>query len=418
VQTKANQNVRNLMSIVKESKVSNGLTKKLTSEFIKPLTHVSTLSPRHKTSKLVIDIDKLATKKSPSAQYNISPKAEILSARSQLTNKAAIVEDKVSNNLTKLNTDRVKSMSGANFQKSSPRMASRYFLRTPSSIDAQNKVSVNLTPREEPSYNKPQQNLNASPAENFFARFSKLQTTSALPNPEPIHSSKQSHGPIQAFAVCTNQGLVRNYNEDRVSIVINAQKPPHKQYSEQWPNCNFLGVMDGHGGNKCAEFLKDNLHHYILKSKYFPWSPHEALKEACHEADKDFLEIALSAANETEDRRHDRSGSCALIMVTIDDNCYICNIGDSRAVISQNGGASRFALTRDHKPNDKMEQKRIVDAGGSVYQNFPIGANGKRLDSDPSFNILNFQVPHRISPGKLSSFWRYRSQTPQVWRQP
>lgn len=92
------------------------------------------------------------------------------------------------------------------------------------------------------------------------------------------------------------------------------------------------------------------------------------MKEACDEADKDFMEIALSAANENEDRRHDRSGSCAVVMVTIDDNCYICNIGDSRAVISQNGGASRFALTRDHKPNDKMEQKRIADAGGSVYQ--------------------------------------------------
>lgn len=140
------------------------------------------------------------------------------------------------------------------------------------------------------------------------------------------------------------------------------------------------------------------------------------MKEACDEADKDFLEIALSAANENEDRRHDRSGSCAVVMLTIDDNCYICNIGDSRAVISQNGGASRFALTRDHKPNDKMEQKRIVDAGGSVYQynnflifvlstsfrNFPVGANGKRLDSDPSFNMLNFTVPHRITPGKLS----------------
>ena len=188
-----------------------------------------------------------------------------------------MIEDKI-NNPTKLNTDRVKSLSGAGFQKSSPRMASRYFMRTPSSVDAQSitqkrttfinpridkVVNVNLTPREESSYNKPQQNLNASPAENFFARFSKLQTSSTLPNPEPIHSSKQSHGPIQAFAVCTNQGLVRNYNEDRVSIVINAQKPPHKQFNEQWPNCNFLGVMDGHGGSKCAEFLKDNLHHYV-----------------------------------------------------------------------------------------------------------------------------------------------------------
>ena len=55
-------------------------------------------------------------------------------------------------------------------------------------------------------------------------------------------------------------------------------------------------------------------------------------------------------------------------MVIIEDNCYICNLGDSRAVMSQDFGKSVFALTRDHKPNDKQEQKRIVAAGGRVYQ--------------------------------------------------
>ena len=74
------------MSITKESKVSNGLTKKLTSEFIKPLTHVSPLSPRYKASRqLVIDLDKFNPKKTPSsAQFTVSPKAEVLSARSQV----------------------------------------------------------------------------------------------------------------------------------------------------------------------------------------------------------------------------------------------------------------------------------------------------------------------------------------------
>ena len=48
--------------------------------------------------------------------------------------------------------------------------------------------------------------------------------------------------------------------------------------------------------------------------------------------------------------------------------CYIANVGDSRAIISQNDGNSRYSLTRDHKPSDKLEQKRITEAGGKVYQ--------------------------------------------------
>lgn len=73
-------------------------------------------------------------------------------------------------------------------------------------------------------------------------------------------------------------------------------------------------------------------------------------------------------AEEQSDGKHDRSGSCALVLMIIDDTCYVCNLGDSRAIISQNNGMSKSALTRDHKPSDKQEQKRITDAGGKIYQ--------------------------------------------------
>jgi protein phosphatase 2C family protein 2/3 len=48
--------------------------------------------------------------------------------------------------------------------------------------------------------------------------------------------------------------------------------------------------------------------------------------------------------------------------------CYIANVGDSRAVISKSGGRSIQALTQDHKPSEDFEMKRIVEAGGRVYQ--------------------------------------------------
>lgn len=55
-------------------------------------------------------------------------------------------------------------------------------------------------------------------------------------------------------------------------------------------------------------------------------------------------------------------------MLIIEDDCYICNVGDSRAVASRNGGKIGQAVTRDHKPSDEQERMRILNAGGRVYQ--------------------------------------------------
>lgn len=52
----------------------------------------------------------------------------------------------------------------------------------------------------------------------------------------------------------------------------------------------------------------------------------------------------------------------------IGDICYIANVGDSRAVLSGGNGKKVFTLTKDHKPSEESEQKRIIAAGGKVYQ--------------------------------------------------
>lgn len=57
---------------------------------------------------------------------------------------------------------------------------------------------------------------------------------------------------------------MRNYNEDRVSIILNMAKPKDKPEDLQWPNVSFFAVYDGHGGSSCAEYLRDNLHYYVI----------------------------------------------------------------------------------------------------------------------------------------------------------
>lgn len=64
----------------------------------------------------------------------------------------------------------------------------------------------------------------------------------------------------------------------------------------------------------------------------------------------------------------DRSGSCAIVVMVVDDLCYTVNVGDSRAIMSAAGGKYLVNLSYDHKPGAPSEQQRINQAGGKIYQ--------------------------------------------------
>jgi protein phosphatase 2C family protein 2/3 len=96
----------------------------------------------------------------------------------------------------------------------------------------------------------------------------------------------------------------------------------------------------------------------------------------------------------------DSSGSSAIIILIINDSCYIANLGDSRALYSADEGIQFFQLSRDHKPNDPIEKKRIYKAGGSIYkaniQQITESSNGFKAKE----GLIN--LPYRIYPGRLS----------------
>ena len=37
-------------------------------------------------------------------------------------------------------------------------------------------------------------------------------------------------------------------------------RPENKKNEAYWPECSFFAIYDGHGGAKCADYLRDNLH--------------------------------------------------------------------------------------------------------------------------------------------------------------
>ncbi len=93
----------------------------------------------------------------------------------------------------------------------------------------------------------------------------------------------------------------------------------------------------------------------------------------------------------------DRSGSCALVALSVEDCCYIANVGDSRAVLSVERGKLAFNLSRDHRPIDAKEQQRVFQRGGKIYRTEMTRIpSGKEDKSEPIIG------PLRIFPGKLS----------------
>ena len=91
-----------------------------------------------------------------------------------------------------------------------------------------------------------------------------------------------------------------------------------------------------------------------------------AMERGFREAERIFTEFAeIQAVAETG--QIDRSGSCAIVVLIVGDMCYVGNVGDSRAIMSLDGGEKIIRLSKDHKPEDDDEKARIETNGGKIY---------------------------------------------------
>ena len=206
--------------------------------------------------------------------------------------------------------------------------------------------------------------------------------------------SSKSFGVITSYAANTHQGIVRNYNEDRVSIIINMNKLPNYKSSIPWPKISYFAIFDGHAGNKCAEYLRENLLRLICSNKYFPENIPEAIKYGFEKADEYFLYNFAMINGQLKDN----SGTCGLILLIVNNDVYIGNVGDSRCIGSFNNGKIQKDITRDHKPNTPYEKERIMANGGQIYQ------TKTNIKIEENF-ILRTKIllgPYRVFPGRLS----------------
>ncbi|OIW08245.1 hypothetical protein TanjilG_15206 [Lupinus angustifolius] len=120
----------------------------------------------------------------------------------------------------------------------------------------------------------------------------------------------------------------------------------------------LFAIFDGHSGHNVPDYLQSHLFDNILKEPDFWTEPVNAVKRAYTMTDSTILEKSGELG---------KGGSTAVTAILV--NCQlliVANIGDSRAVICQNGVAKPLSV--DHEPTTEYED--IKNRGGFV-SNFP-----------------------------------------------
>ncbi|CAL5072475.1 unnamed protein product [Urochloa decumbens] len=136
----------------------------------------------------------------------------------------------------------------------------------------------------------------------------------------------------------------------------------------------LFAVFDGHSGADVATYLREHLFDNILNEPDLDfWTdPMEAIRRAYHRTDRKVLKMNGDGDGSGEGKgksktgRRRRGGSTAVTAILINgETLLVANVGDSRAVLRDAGGAAR-QLSVDHEP--LRERAAIESRGGFVTE--------------------------------------------------
>ena len=150
-------------------------------------------------------------------------------------------------------------------------------------------------------------------------------------------------------------------NQDNYFIFKNFAE--HKDYI-------YMSVCDGHGveGHFVSEFIKEVLPYYMsdnLKERNILTDT-----ELVHQIIKETFIIVNNMLVDNESINSLFSGSTCVSVIFTPERLIVPNIGDSRAVMGRfdkaTGKYKAIELSRDHKPTEKDEAKRIYENDGRI----------------------------------------------------
>ena len=130
------------------------------------------------------------------------------------------------------------------------------------------------------------------------------------------------------------------------------------------PTYNWFAVFDGHGGAFVSRASAEVLLDRIQATREFKDDGRSAASLAAA-IRQGFLNLDADLRKTPEVQKgEDHSGSTAITALVTPSHIIVGNCGDSRSILVRAGEA--VAMSEDHKPYNPEEERRIVEAGGTV----------------------------------------------------
>jgi len=187
-----------------------------------------------------------------------------------------------------------------------------------------------------------------------------------------------------------------------VSRIIGGRKHQEDEYTcydglSKQKGPALFAVFDGHGTDDYSACASETLYKKILGSSLFKEGKYrEAIREGFAAEDKLLLECM----------KNKRGGSTSTAAIVVGNELYIGHLGDSRAVLAVQDKplthnirlsdhdlpVRAVRISRDHRPDDPDERKRIVEAGGVVAQGRIIGKDSA-INMSRALGDFDFKLP-------------------------
>jgi len=202
------------------------------------------------------------------------------------------------------------------------------------------------------------------------------------------------------ITISQSKGLKDGDCEDRV---LDKFKLP-LEYIGSSASCVMLGIMDGHGGSACVDYIRKQLPVSLLSVIHNPMKRKAAdsdnvanvIRKAFQVTDNNFLHMAK--------RSGDNSGSTIAFATFFGPDpsdgqlrVLLGSLGDSRAILyklvdSRTSKTGVHASSPIHRPNLKTEIKRIVNEGGQVTNIQGIDRVIRRITNGKSVSTVGLSV--------------------------